>query len=118
MRNWLTTVALLTLLGSRSTIAQTKGSAGSAAATFANQIASSSHAPDATRLIGGTPVGHRQPHAKDVPADEFGGIDTRSEILRIIGQVSHTSKQDGLRRGDTMTVPQRRGVGGRSVTSA
>jgi hypothetical protein len=68
MRNWLTTVALLTLLGSRSTIAQTKGSAGSAAAP-ANQIASSSHAPDATRLIDGAPVGHRQPQAKDVRSE-------------------------------------------------
>ena len=74
MRNWLTTVALLTLLGSRSTIAQTKGSAGSAAAASANQIASASHAPDAPRLIGGTPVGHRQPHAKDVLSENSGDL--------------------------------------------
>jgi UDP:flavonoid glycosyltransferase YjiC (YdhE family) len=31
-------------------------------------------------------------------ADEFGGIDTRSEILRIVGQVSQISDNDGLRR--------------------
>jgi len=50
MRNGLKMVALLTLLGSRSTIAQSKGSAGSAAVASANHIASSSHAPDATRF--------------------------------------------------------------------
>jgi len=61
MRNGLKMVALLTLLGSRSTIAQSKGSAGSAAVASANHIASSSHAPDATRLIGGAPVGYREP---------------------------------------------------------
>jgi hypothetical protein len=31
-------------------------------------------------------------------ADEFGGIDTRSEILRIVRQVSQLSDDDGLRR--------------------
>src|SRR6202011_875754 len=31
-------------------------------------------------------------------ADEFGRIDTRSEILRIVGQVSQISDNDGLRR--------------------
>jgi hypothetical protein len=33
-------------------------------------------------------------------ADEFGGIDTRSEILRIFSQVSHISDENGLRRGE------------------
>jgi UDP:flavonoid glycosyltransferase YjiC (YdhE family) len=33
-------------------------------------------------------------------ADEFDGIDTRSEILRIVSQVSHISDEDGLRRGE------------------
>jgi UDP:flavonoid glycosyltransferase YjiC (YdhE family) len=51
-------------------------------------------------------------------ADEFGGIDTRSEILWILDQVSHAPKQDGLRRDDTMALPRRRRVGGRSVTRA
>jgi UDP:flavonoid glycosyltransferase YjiC (YdhE family) len=32
-------------------------------------------------------------------AEEFDGIDTRSEILRIVNQVSHISDEDGLRRG-------------------
>jgi UDP:flavonoid glycosyltransferase YjiC (YdhE family) len=31
-------------------------------------------------------------------AEEFDGIDTRSEILRIVSQVSHTPDEDGLRR--------------------
>jgi UDP:flavonoid glycosyltransferase YjiC (YdhE family) len=58
-------------------------------------------------------------HASSI-ADEFGGIDTRSEILRILDQVSHAPEQDGLRRDDTMAVPRRRRVGdrGRSVPSA
>jgi UDP-glucoronosyl and UDP-glucosyl transferase len=33
-------------------------------------------------------------------ADEFDGIDTRSEILRIVSQVSHISDENGLRRGE------------------
>ena len=32
-------------------------------------------------------------------AEEFDEIDTRSEILRIVSQVSHISHEDGLRRG-------------------
>jgi hypothetical protein len=35
-------------------------------------------------------------------ADEFDGIDTRSEILRIVGQVSHASDADGLQRRDAI----------------
>jgi UDP:flavonoid glycosyltransferase YjiC (YdhE family) len=31
-------------------------------------------------------------------AEEFDGIDTRSQILRIVSQVSHLSDEDGLRR--------------------
>jgi len=33
-------------------------------------------------------------------ADEFDGIDTRSEILGIVSQVSHISDENGLRRGE------------------
>jgi UDP:flavonoid glycosyltransferase YjiC (YdhE family) len=33
-------------------------------------------------------------------AEEFDEIDTRSEILRIVSQVSHVSDEDGLRRGE------------------
>jgi methylphosphotriester-DNA--protein-cysteine methyltransferase len=61
MRSLIKMATLLTLLGSRVTIAQTKGSAGLSAAQ-ANQIVSSSHAQD-TRLIGSAPIGRRQPHA-------------------------------------------------------
>jgi UDP:flavonoid glycosyltransferase YjiC (YdhE family) len=32
-------------------------------------------------------------------AEEFDGIDTRSEIFRIVGQVSRLSDEDGLRPG-------------------
>jgi MGT family glycosyltransferase len=35
-------------------------------------------------------------------ADEFGRIDTRSEILRILSEVSKVSNEPGLRRGDVM----------------
>jgi MGT family glycosyltransferase len=42
-------------------------------------------------------------------ADEFGGIDTRSEILWILDQLSHAQKEDGLRRHDT-TAPAQRAV--------
>jgi MGT family glycosyltransferase len=45
-------------------------------------------------------------------ADEFGGIDTRSEILRIVSQVSHISNDVGLRRG-SMAAKQGRRVGRR-----
>jgi hypothetical protein len=45
-------------------------------------------------------------------ADEFGGIDTRSEVLRIVGQVSHISNDVGLRRG-SMAAKQGRRVGRR-----
>ena len=43
-------------------------------------------------------------------ADEFAGIDTRSEILRIVSQVSHISNDVGLRRG-SMAAKQGRRVG-------
>jgi hypothetical protein len=67
MRNLITMVTFLTLLGGRTTIAQTKGSAGSSAAP-ANQIVYSLRTQD-TRLIGGAPVGHRERHADDVPSE-------------------------------------------------
>jgi MGT family glycosyltransferase len=51
-------------------------------------------------------------------ADELGGIDTRSEILWILDQVSHAPQQEGLRRDHTMATPRRRRVGGRSVPIA
>jgi MGT family glycosyltransferase len=39
-------------------------------------------------------------------AAEFGAIDTRSEVLRIVSQFSQPSKQAGLRRGQARTVSQ------------
>jgi MGT family glycosyltransferase len=51
-------------------------------------------------------------------ADEFGEIDTRSEILWILDQLSHAQKQDGLRRHDTMALPQHRRVGRRAASVA
>ena len=39
-------------------------------------------------------------------AAEFGAIDTRSEVLRIVSQLSQPSKQTGLRRGQARTVSQ------------
>jgi hypothetical protein len=63
---------LLALLGSRTTFAQTIGSAGSSAG-------SPSTAPSSltqnTRLIGEAPVGHRQPHASDVPSPNASEIE-------------------------------------------
>jgi hypothetical protein len=46
-------------------------------------------------------------------ADEFNGIDTRSEILRIISQVSPISDENGLRRSEAaanMTLRRKRVV--------
>jgi UDP:flavonoid glycosyltransferase YjiC (YdhE family) len=43
-------------------------------------------------------------------ADEFGGIDTRSEILRIISQVTQISNRDRLRLGNTILARQGRRV--------
>jgi MGT family glycosyltransferase len=39
-------------------------------------------------------------------AGEFANIDTRSEVLRIVGQLSRESKQSGLRRGKARAVGQ------------
>jgi UDP:flavonoid glycosyltransferase YjiC (YdhE family) len=40
-------------------------------------------------------------------ADEFDAIDTRSEILRIVGQLAHGSSEVGSRRSQTLTVARR-----------
>jgi UDP:flavonoid glycosyltransferase YjiC (YdhE family) len=40
-------------------------------------------------------------------ADEFDAIDTRSEILRIVGQLMHGSSEVGSRRSQTLTVARR-----------
>jgi hypothetical protein len=61
MRNLIKTLLLLTLLGYRGAVAQTveRSSAG--------PITASSLTLD-TRLVGGAPIGHRQPHAADLPS--------------------------------------------------
>ena len=46
-------------------------------------------------------------------ADEFGGIDTRAEMLRIIGELAHAPKEAVQRQGATTAVTRRRRVGSR-----
>jgi hypothetical protein len=73
MRNLIRIAALLALLGSRATIAQTIGCAGSSAGSASTTAPSS--LTQNTRLIGGAPVGHRQPHAADVPSQNASDIE-------------------------------------------
>jgi hypothetical protein len=64
---------LLAQLGNRATIAQTVGSATSSAG-----LASMTAPPSLmqyTRSIGGAPVGHGQPHARDVPSENAGDLE-------------------------------------------
>ena len=61
MQNLIRSVALLAVLGSRVSIAQTIGVARSPV----GQTVSSLHAPD-VQSIGRAPIGHRQPRASDV----------------------------------------------------
>jgi hypothetical protein len=60
MRNLIKTLVLLTLLGGRGAVAQTVGR------SSAGPIMASSLGRDA-RLVG-APIGHRQPHAADLPS--------------------------------------------------
>jgi hypothetical protein len=71
MRNLIRMVALLAVLDSRETIAQTIGHAGSSAGS-ARAVAPSTLAQN-TRLID-APVGHRQPHARDVSWENTGDL--------------------------------------------
>ena len=77
MRNLIRIAVLLALLGSRTTIAQTIGSAGSSAGS-ASAMAASSLAQN-TPLIGLAPVGHRQPHARDIPSQNASDLERISE---------------------------------------
>jgi hypothetical protein len=72
MRNLIRIAVLLALLGSRTTIAQTIGSAGSSAGS-ASATAPSSLTQN-TRLIG-APVGHRQPQAADIPSQNASDLE-------------------------------------------
>jgi hypothetical protein len=46
-------------------------------------------------------------------ADEFNGIDTRAEILRIIGELAHAPKEASAEQGGTIVVTHRRRVASR-----
>jgi hypothetical protein len=74
MRNLIKTVVLLALLGGRMAIAQTIGrsSAGPASPTMASSLAGD------TRLVVGAPIGHRQPHAGDLPLENAGVLEQLS----------------------------------------
>ena len=77
MRNLITIIVLLALLGNRATIAQTVGSATSL------EGPKSTTAPrllmKTTGLIDGAPVGHRQPNARDVPSENAGDLEHINE---------------------------------------
>jgi hypothetical protein len=79
MRNLIRIAALLALLSSRTTMAQTIGSAASSLTQN-------------TRLIGGAPVDHPQPHASNIPSqnaidierigEEDAAVDRKLNICR------------------------------------
>ena len=46
-------------------------------------------------------------------ADEFSGIDTRAEILRIIGNLTYAPKEAVARQGAAIVITHRRRVGSR-----
>jgi hypothetical protein len=77
MRNLIRTIAMLAMFGSRATIAQTVGSAtpsAQSASATAPSLLVPSLVTQNTRLIG-APVGHRQPHARDVPSENPGDLE-------------------------------------------
>lgn len=78
MRNVIKIVAILALLGSRGAIAQTVGTARSPAGSPTTVTAPFSLTQD-TRLIDGAPVGHRQPHVRDVPTQNPGDLERLTE---------------------------------------
>jgi hypothetical protein len=78
MRNVIKIVAVLSLLGSRGAIGQTVGTARSSAGSFATAAAPLSLAQGA-RSVGEAPVGHRQPHARDVPTQSPGDLEHLTE---------------------------------------
>jgi hypothetical protein len=73
MRNLITTMALLALVGSPGAIAQTTGSARSSTES-ASPTLRLPMTPQ-TQLIGSAPVGHRQPRASDVPSENSASSD-------------------------------------------
>src|SRR5260370_41304929 len=83
MRNLIRMVVLLALLGSRATIAQTTGNArspaGSSSSTVSPMLAQN------MRSIGGAPVGHRQPHVRDVPSENASDLEHIGEEDPAVG---------------------------------
>ncbi len=77
MRNLIRIGVLLAVLGSRATIAQTVGSTGSSARSATTTVPSLP--TQNTPLTGGAPVGHRQPHARDVPSENAGDLERIGE---------------------------------------
>jgi hypothetical protein len=77
MRNVIRTAALLVVLGSRvapaPTMASERSSAGRAIARVPSSLTQDA------RLIDSAPIGHRQPHARDVPAENPGDLEHLSE---------------------------------------
>src|ERR1700730_3329221 len=72
MRNLIRTIVVLVMFGSRATIAQTVGSATSSAHSASATVPLL--LTQNTRLIG-APVGHRQPHARDVPSENAADLE-------------------------------------------
>jgi hypothetical protein len=71
-RNLINVSVLVALLGGRPAIAQSVESAGSSARSANATVPLS--LTQSTRLIG-APVGHRQPHARDVPLENADDLD-------------------------------------------
>jgi UDP:flavonoid glycosyltransferase YjiC (YdhE family) len=65
---------------------------------------------DAVRAVLTSPTYRRRASSM---ADEFGGIDTRAEILRIIGEFAHAPREAVARQGAATVVTRRRRVGSR-----
>jgi hypothetical protein len=65
MRNLIMSMALLALIGSPTAMAQTGGAAGGGA----NPSVPPSLAPS-PGVVGGAPIGHRQPRVGDVPSEK------------------------------------------------
>jgi hypothetical protein len=61
-------------------------------------------------LIVSASVRRRRLFGAALMADEFDGIDTRSEVFRIVSQISQTSNEEGLRRDDATAANRARRV--------
>jgi hypothetical protein len=77
MRNFIKTVAVLTLLGNRAGIAQTMETARSSV-RYSTAPAPLRLTQD-TRPRDGAPIGHRQPQARDVPSQNPSDLERLTE---------------------------------------